>query len=764
MHPDDTAIWQTAWAQMYEQGQPAEADLRLVRSDGRIRHVYVQGEPLVAPSGELTGLFGTLADITERKHTEAQLRDSQTQLSRQLVRMALLQRVSDEIRRSLDSRQIFHTAAQQIGQAFRVDRCLIHVYQPEPTNRVPIVAEYLSTDTASLLTIEVPIAGNRHMQRLLTQERAIASPDVYTDPLLAAAAPFCRDIGLQSMLAVGTFYQGQPNGVIGLHQCDRPRHWTADEIELIEALAGQLGIALAQADLLAQEVQRRQELAESNQALQAAKEAAEAASRAKGEFLANMSHEIRTPMNAVLGFADLLHPLVVEPQAKSYLEAIAASGKVLLTLIDDILDLSKIEAGRLKLHYEPIDLRATINEIWQIFQQKALAKQLAFYAEVDASVPAGLYFDDVRWRQILLNLVGNALKFTERGTVRVTVRAYPSPNSADAVALELRVTDTGIGIAPEDHEQLFQAFRQSDGQSTRRYGGTGLGLAIVQHLTQMIGGHIELSSQVGIGTRFTLSFPEVAIAPEPPLAPAIAPTAGDLDQFQPAKLLVVDDVASNRELIAGYFANTAHQLLFASDGTTGVELARTQQPDLILLDLRMPGLDGRGAALILKHEPVTRTIPILLLTAQSPQDDEAELQQLCQGFVRKPVSRQQLVAALRSLLPLRAEPDPDTRVQPATAAAPLPPGESVDLLTLRVALEQALATTWPPLRDTLSVRQLSEFLTQLEAWEEVHHWPPLNEYRATLRQAFDTFDWLTIPVTVNRFPELLQRLRLDLSA
>lgn len=748
----------------------ATDQLQSFEQDFAIGEQYFYEEVKIAPCGEDEVLI-VIRDITERQQAEAELRRSQKRLTQQLDRAALLQRLSDEIRRSLEPEQIFQTAVQQIGCAFQADRCLIYLYRDAPEPRVQLVAEYLGRTVASFQNLDVPVVGNLHLERLLRQEQAIASNDLRCDPLFAECLPFCERLQTRSMLAAGTFYQGKPNGVICLQQCDRPRHWTADETELFDALAGQVGIALAQADLLRQEVQRREELARSNQALQAAKEAADAANRAKSEFLANMSHEIRTPLNAVLGFSELLKGLVAEPQGQTYLEAIASSGKTLLALIDDILDLSKIEANRLELHYESVDLRRVVQEIYQIFQQKARDKHLTLAIDLDPALPGRVLFDEVRLRQILFNLVGNALKFTEQGTVRLVVQSTASTAQPQTVDLELRVTDTGIGIAPENQQKIFQAFVQSDGQSTRKYGGTGLGLAIVQHLTAMLGGQLQLRSQLGIGSRFTLQFPGVAIAAAPLARPArVAPTepAVDFNGFQPATLLIVDDVASNRELLAGYFAGTEHRLLFASDGEVGVQMAREQQPDLIFLDLRMPRLDGRAAATRLKHDPATRAIPIIVLTASSQQHDEGAMQLLCQGFLRKPFSRAQLLAALQPWLPLRegvstldsAEHPDALSVESCALGGELPP---MDLPSLLLELQRFAATDWPQVRDTLSIRQVRQFLDRLDFWEQRHAWPPLASYIARLEEQLQAFDWAAIPETIDQFPAMIQTLTLELS-
>ncbi len=244
-------------------------------------------------------------------------------------------------------------------------------------------------------------------------------------------------------------------------------------------------------------------------ALKEAKEAAENANRAKSEFLANMSHEIRTPLNAIVGFTDVLNRKINHPEYRNYLSSISSSGQTLLALINDILDLAKIETGKLAINHQPIDLHSLVKKLQQLFTPNALAKNLEICLEISASVPQSILFDEIRLRQILFNLIGNAIKFTEQGSVKIKVNAQESATDPQKLSLEIQVEDTGIGIAPEEQERIFASFVQGDGKSTRKYGGTGLGLAITKRLTHLLGGTIDLTSEVGKGTTFYLRFPRV---------------------------------------------------------------------------------------------------------------------------------------------------------------------------------------------------------------------------------------------------------------
>ncbi len=507
--PEDAKKLQEMVDRAIATGESYEIVLRHPLPDGEIRYVKAIGQMEFNAEGQPSRLYGTVQNVTRQVLAEQAL-------EHQLNKTLLLQTLTDKIRQNLNYGEIFQTTVEEIGRVFQVNRCLLHTMtttpQPLDFSNCLFVTEYLNGDFPSILSCQLPVQNNPHLEKLTSQERAIASNNVYQDPALENAEAILQALEIKSMLGVGTFYQGELNGLIILHQCDNYRSWTADEIELIEAVAAQVGIAIAQSQLLEQEKQRLKELEKTNQELILAKQEAETANKAKSEFLANMSHEIRTPLNAVLGFSYLLEDLIEDEEGKEYLEAISSSGKNLLGLINDVLDLSRIESGKMILQPEEVNLQELLESVKQTFTYSAKEKQLELIFKIEENVPLFIEMDGIRLRQILLNLVGNALKFTEVGQVVVNISAYPTESKkVNTTGLKIAIADTGIGIAPSSQTKIFEAFTQNDGQSTRKYGGTGLGLSITQRLTQMMGGRIELESQVDQGSTFTLYFGDVNI-------------------------------------------------------------------------------------------------------------------------------------------------------------------------------------------------------------------------------------------------------------
>lgn len=517
--------------------------------------------------------------------------------------------------------------------------------------------------------------------------------------------------------------------------------WKPVEIEAAQALKNTLILAV---------------LEFSQNALFEVAQQAQSANRAKSEFLANMSHEIRTPMNAILGFCDLLKDRVGDEQTRSYVDSITASGKTLLDLINDILDLSKIEAGKMDINSEPLYIKELIEEIIQIFSQKAQSQKISLCLQISETVPQRIIFDEVRLRQILFNTVGNALKFTEKGYVKITVDCQD--HQSDRVKLILSVEDTGLGISSEQQKRIFESFKQVEGQSTRKYGGTGLGLAITQRLTGLLGGTITLYSELGKGSIFTFTFPNICLT-DLSVNEKAEPDS-NLNQFVDAKILVADDVASNRDLISAYFAQTNHQLVFAQNGREALQIVRNNAIDLILLDWRMPDLNGQQVVEILKGNIETKYIPIVVLTASAFNEQFSEsFKKLCQGFLTKPVNRSQLVSAFKKILPLKQQQQTKTEVSPLPVESNIKPKAKSVSEALLEKLRQEEETTYVQLCQTMIRADLKKFIKRLRLWADEYDCEVLSNYVNNLEMQLNNFDWENIPKTIADFPKIRHQIR-----
>lgn len=686
VHPADRDRAVAACEAMRETGSQ-DVEYRIIRPDGEVRWVRDRARLICDAAGLPLRVDTIITDFTQRKHAEAAL-------ERQLQKVLLLGQITEEIRQSLNTQQIFQTTATQIGRAFRVSRCIILSYSVGTATTIPFVAEYLEPGHSSVLDVEFFVTDNPYAQRVLAQDHAVLANNVYEEPLLSTQQERCRSMELQSLLSVRTSYQGEPNGIIGLHQCDRLRLWTNDEVELLEAVAAQVGIALTQARLLEQETRQREELTVKNAALEQARWDAEAANRAKSDFLATMSHEIRTPMNGVIGMTGLLLDADLTLQQRDFVQTIRNSGESLLTIINDILDFSKIEAGRLELEESSFNLRTCVEGAIDLLAPKASEKGLELAYWIEPDVPTMVVGDTTRLHQILVNLIGNAVKFTQDGDVTISILARqlkplePVPERSDdelepkelldRYAIRFTVKDTGVGIPSNRLDRLFQPFTQVDSSINRTYGGTGLGLVISQRLTEMMGGRVWVESEVGHGSTFYFSV----------VIKAIAAAAAQQKQLQPLigkRLMIVDDNDLNRQNLASQAQSWGMTVCPAASGRDALEWFQAGESfDAAILDSQMPEMDGLTLANEIRRQPTGQTLPLVLLTPiYQPELGGDERNLTLTSYLNKPVRQSHFYNVLVELFA-----PPSVSPNPVSPSVETVDRQSLDCLPLSILVAE----------------------------------------------------------------------------
>ncbi len=467
----------------------------------------VDTKPLEEKNLEVQNLI--LEIFAARAGAELEREYAEKALARQLQRALLTEQITQDIRQSLDLQTILQTTVNQVGLVFAVDRCQIFTYQTNPEPKTRVVAEYLLPGFSSMLNMELPLEDAACVAHCLSQEAATVYNNVFDVKVLKRSVCIYEEFEIKSLIAMRTSYQGQANGAIVLQQCASPRIWTPEEVELIEAVAAQLGIAIAQAKLLQQEAE--------------AKRSAEVANQTKSKFLANMSHELRTPLNAVLGFTQLMkEDANLTTKQKNSLSIINRSGNHLLDLINDVLEMSKIEAGQTTLEVTTFDLHKLVHTLQEMFQIEAYRKGLSLQLNLDPEVPRHIYSDERKLRQVLINLLSNAVKYTSTGCVTLTVNSNSEPEE-EHNSIYFEVADTGKGIAPEEKDKIFQPFVQTI-SGIHAQGGTGLGLAISRSFLQFMGGDIHLESSIGKGSTFSFTIKSKIAAFTPSLHHPITPS------------------------------------------------------------------------------------------------------------------------------------------------------------------------------------------------------------------------------------------------
>jgi signal transduction histidine kinase len=637
-------------------------------------------------------MIGINYDISDRQEAEQII-------FQQANREKLLREITQKIRQSLDLQTIFDTACQEIRSVLEADRVGIFKFTPNSDfSEGAFWAEAAIGGFDSVVGIPVrDRCFGEHYAALYTRGRVLIANDIYHNNLSPCHADILSRLKVRACVVMPLLCGQKLWGLLCVHQCTSERHWQQSEIDFTHQLATQIAIAIQQANLyeqLQQELNERQHaqqlLTERNQQLAISNEELARATRLKDEFLANMSHELRTPLNAISGMAEGLQEGIfgtVNAQQLKALHTIKQSGAYLLELINDILDLAKIESGQIELEIAPTSVASLCRSSLAFIKQQALKKRIQVEIELLPDLP-DLLVDERRIRQVLINLLANAVKFTPSGgrvTLKVSHEWVAPPDLAGVTWMQsyrtalqdnagissrknrgesqkyLRIAtiDTGIGIAPEHMDKLFQPFVQIDSTLNRQYAGTGLGLALVKRIIELHRGEVGLCSVVGVGSCFEIGLPCVAATTATPHSEIFNLSSSELGQpsggVSPLILLAEDNEA-NIVTVSSYLKAKGYRLLVAKNGREAIALARDERPNLILMDIQMPKMDGLEAIQQIRHTADTVNVPIIALTALAmPGDRDRCLAVGANDYLSKPIRLQQLVATIQRHLAPRED-------------------------------------------------------------------------------------------------------------
>ncbi|MBC7979329.1 MAG: response regulator [Armatimonadetes bacterium] len=476
---------------------------------------------------------------------------------------------------------------------------------------------------------------------------------------------------------------------------------------------------------------------------------AKEAKRQKDVFLAMMSHEIRTPLNSIIGFGQLAQQQEMGDLAKRYVKSILEGGRALVVLINDILDLSKLEAGRMEITEAPASMKELLGFMERLFREVCMAKGVKLVVRWDDNFPESLILDAARLRQVMINLIGNAVKFTEKGTVEVIATCHPEEKDAGKMRVRIEVRDTGKGMPEEELEHIYEAFFQSSGSKDNHTQGTGLGLSIVKRFVELMDGKVTVKTKLGEGTVFVLELPNRVVSARLASEAVVHADQVDFDQIEKSVILAVDDNITNLELIKEIFRHSHHEIVTVMNGAEALSFLDERTPDVVLMDLRMPVMDGPTAAREIKSREEFRLLPIVAVTAGSLPVESEHLV----GFgyfdsaLKKPFLRKDLFDTLAMFLKPAGVGDQGTKPE---AGAGIEVSED-----LKQGLASLVTEEWEGVKARMVVSEVLDFAELLERLANAEACGALGIYAAKLKEAAESYSFGRMETVIDRFPELV---------